>query len=166
MMTGPRLHLPFGPGACSPFSNCTQRDSLITLITNLNFEEDGLDNNMDCSHSSNSYVLQCRSFYESSMQMDNIIQSRLVSQPPDTTISSNQILGLLLILCVILIFFLSLNTLRLERKLRKCKYDYMTLPNGISYVDRKVLSTAHHTIWRNVLPNRRSVLSKPLFFIC
>ena len=146
MMTGPRLHLPFGPGACSPFSNCTQRDSLITLITSLNFEEDGLDNNMDCAHSSNSYVLQCRSFYESSMQMDNIIQSRLVSQPPDTTISSNQILGLLLILCVILIFFLSLNTLRLERKLRKCKHDYMTLPNGVSYVDRKALSTAHHTI--------------------
>ena len=146
MMTGPRLHLPFGPGACSPFSNCTQRDSLITLITSLNFEEDGFDNNMDCSHSSNSYVLQCRSFYESSMQMDNIIQSRLVSQPPDTTISSNQILGLLLILCVILIFFLSLNTLRLERKLRNCKHDYMTLPNRISYVDRKVLSRAHHTI--------------------
>lgn len=100
----PRLWLPFGPGDCSPFSNCTQRDELISLITNFHFANDDYDNNMDCSHSSSSYVLLCRSFYNNYVETSSL---------PD------QIIWIAILVCVVIIVCLSLNTVRLVKKVRQ-----------------------------------------------
>ena len=109
-MTGPRLRLHFGAGDCSPFANCTQRNNLLRLVRSLSFEDDGLENSMQCSHSSNSYTLMCRSYYTSMDQSYNSMEMSGVS---------DQIIWMVILVFAIIIVCLSFNTIRLVKKVRR-----------------------------------------------
>ena len=105
-MSGPRLMLHFGRGhSCSPFRNCTQRDNLLQAITNLRFEEDGNHATiMDCAQSSSSYTLLCRNFYNDFVETSSI---------------QDQIIWIVVFVCVVIIVCLSVNTVRIKRKLKQ-----------------------------------------------
>ena len=113
-MTGPRLSLQFGRrGTCFPFSNCTQRNDLINILNRLNFEIDGLDNSMECAHSRNTYVLLCRSFYESfAFHAENLQSATEWNATLNTIDSKDRLLILALIICGMGILCLLLNTFK------------------------------------------------------
>ena len=121
-MPGPRLNLPFGPGKCSPLANCTQRDSLINLITNLDFEDDGFENSMKCAQSTETYVLTCRSFYDNAIRDESLPDPCSMSETNITSDSTERVIWMVLLLCVLVIVCLSLNTLRLVSKLRRDQF--------------------------------------------
>ena len=98
-MDGPRLELAFGPrNSCSPFSNCTQRDELLNIISKFSFEDDGRDDNMNCAQSSGSYVLICHSLYNMAFAGTDI-----------------PMLGILLAVAVLVILCLSTYIVKLKK---------------------------------------------------
>ena len=98
-MSIPRFNLSFGNEVnCSPLSSCSQRDSLINLISSLQFEEDGYSNSMECAFSNNSYVLLCKSFYESFFRLESLPQSSTLNGHDNTDEEKSTSLLLILLL--------------------------------------------------------------------
>ena len=110
-MSGPRLLLHFGGEDCNPL-NCTQRDDLINRIINLDFQEDGYDSTMSCAQSSSSYTLMCRNKY------NDLVSGPTMSSSVATSGLSDQIIWMVILVCVIVIVFLTLNTVRLVKKVK------------------------------------------------
>merc|ERR1712001_145249 len=104
-MPGPRLLLHFGGDKCNPL-NCTQRDHLINSIMNLDFQQDGFDNDMSCAQSSSSYTLMCRNIY------DELVAEPITSNSIETSGVSEQITWMAILICIIAIVLLILNTMR------------------------------------------------------
>ena len=120
-MSIPRLNMSFGPGdTCSPFSNCSQRDSLINLISSLQFEEDGYMNSMGCPESGGSYVLLCKSFYDNFFRMESLPQSpSLIGEDHLAHAKTTSTLMILLLVCVLVIIGLCLTNFVNIRKVKK-----------------------------------------------
>ena len=120
-MSIPRFNLSFGNGLdCSPLLSCLQRDSLINLISNLQFEEDGYSNSMECAFSNNSYVLLCKSFYESFFRIESLPQSATLNGHDNTNGgNSTSLLLILLLISALIIIGLVLNNSVNIRKIMK-----------------------------------------------
>ena len=120
-MSIPRFNLSFGNGDnCSPLSSCSQRDSLINLISSLQFEDDGYSNSMECAFSNNSYVLLCKSFYESFFRLESMPQSTSLNGHDNADEGkTSSILLILLLISVLIIICLVLNNLVNIRKITK-----------------------------------------------
>ena len=120
-MSIPRMNLSFGSGdICSPFSNCSQRDSLINLISSLQFEDDGYMDSMTCPASGGSYVLLCKSFYDNFFRMEALPQSpSLIGEDSLAHPKSTSILMILLLICVLVIIGLCLTNFVNIRKVKK-----------------------------------------------
>ena len=121
IMSIPRFNLSFGNNVnCSPLSSCLQRDSLMNLIANLQFEEDGYSNSMECALSNNSYVLLCKSFYESFFGLESLPQSASLNGHDHADEEKGaSILLILLLVSALIIIGLVLNNLVNIRKITK-----------------------------------------------
>ena len=107
----------FGRNSCDPFINCNQTNLLIDSILSLNDEK---DIGLQCSHTSitrpaDRYILMCQSFY------DNMERS---FSNVETGKSHDLVFVILILTCVAIIIFLSMNTFRLTKKLKKMQMTY------------------------------------------
>ena len=82
-------------------------------LINLDFQQDGFDNDMSCAQSSSSYTLMCRNKY------DELVAEPASSNSIETSGVSEQITWMAILICIIAIVLLILNTMRLTRKVKE-----------------------------------------------
>ena len=120
-MSIPRMNLTFGPGdICSPFLNCSQRNSLINLISSLQFEDDGYMDSMTCPASGGSYVLLCKSFYDNFFRMEALPQSpSLIGEDSLAHLKNTSVLTIILLISVLVITGLCSTNFVIIKKVMK-----------------------------------------------
>ena len=135
-MSIPRMNVSFGSGdICSPFSNCSQRNSLISLISSLEFEDDGYMDRMACPASDGSYVLLCKRFYDNFFRTEAWPQSpSLIGEDSLASPKSTSILMVFLLICVLVIIGLCLTNFVNIRKVKKYQ-------NKISIMERNTFES-------------------------
>ena len=110
----PRIILKFTPydTDCAPFKTCAARDNLTKLIEDLDLKasKDADESGMSCDMAeapAPKYALVCGDKYEELVNYENEVQSGA---------AKDQILWIVICLCVVAIICLVINTIRITRK--------------------------------------------------